>query len=256
MEQHGRSGRVDKASPIPAYHQIFTDLNDRILANEWPPDDKLPTEKELGEHYSASRVTVRQALGALEQVGLIKKVKGSGSIVQKREESIIHDFSLPSTLCAKLGQRGINLDADILELRICPPIARINALLKLGAEEELVHIRRIFLHSARPIALNDSWIHAELVPGIVENGLIDGHLSTTLAQRYDLIPSRIENILEAVRPSTSEISLLDIPFDTPLIAVTSTSYLPYSVPLEYSRTLWLADRVKFHFDMDNRDTKI
>ena len=252
MDQHGRTGRVNRASPIPAYHQIFTDLNNRILGNEWLPNDKLPTEKELGEHYSASRVTVRQALSALEQMGIIKKVKGSGSIVQKREESIIHDFSLPSTLCAKLGQRGINLDAEILELKICAAVPHINSLLQLGADASLVHIRRVFLHSARPIALNDSWIAASFLPGIVESGLIDGHLSTTLAQRYELIPSRIQNTLEAVRASTAEIKLLDIPFDTPIIAVTSTSYLPYGVPLEYSRTLWLADRVKFHFDMDNR----
>lgn len=46
--------------------------------------NKLPTEKELCEHYNLSRQTVRMALRSLEEQGLIEKRRGSGSYITGR----------------------------------------------------------------------------------------------------------------------------------------------------------------------------
>jgi len=240
---------VQKASPIPAYYQIGADLRNRILGQEWKEQEKLPSENELAVLYRASRVTVRQALNTLEKDGLIRKVRGSGSIVQRVPQPIIHDFSLASTLCAKLGQKGVSLAARLISLHAAPGSARACQALKVQTGEPLTHIRRLFLQAGRPIALNDSRIAASMLPGIERDGLIDGHLSVTLSSRYNLVPVRVDNTLEAVRASAAEISLLEVSYDTPMIAVSSLSFLPYGVPLEQSRTLWLGDRVKFHFNM-------
>jgi len=123
----------------------------------------------------------------------------------------------------------------------------IRAALQLKREQPLVHIKRLFLYAAMPIALNESWIPDELVPNIVEEGLMGNHLSVTLIKRYKLSPVRIQNTIEAVNLNAQEIKTLNVNFETPIISVTSVSSLPYDVPLEYSRTLWRGDRVKFSF---------
>ncbi len=248
---------IDKHSPIPAYYQIYLDLHAHITNEEWQAGDLLPSESSLMEMYTSSRVTVRQALSTLEDAGLIRKEKGRGSVVLTQVKPITHDFSLPSTLCAKLGQKGINLDAELIHLRESPPTANINNVLKLGSNQPLISISRCFIYSGRPVAINDSWIAASNLPGILDEGLIDNHLSITLAQKYDLVPVRISNTLEVVHATSSDIlDHLKIPYSTPLMAVSSISYLPYDVPLEFSRTLWLTDRVKFHFEMDSHSQKL
>jgi GntR family transcriptional regulator len=241
---------VDWSSPVPAYHQIFENLSGRISEGEWKEGQKLPSEKTLAELYAASRVTIRLALNSLERKGAIRKVRGSGSIVQRQEKPFIHNFSLPSTICDKLGHKGISLDAELVGLEAGTAKPMVAELLKLSDERRVVLVKRVFTRSGRPLALSESWIAESLVPEIVERGLIEGHLSNTLAQRYQLLPVRIENTMEVTRLSGADARLLEAFLDMPVIAVASVSFLPFDVPLEYSRTLWLADRIKFRFNLD------
>jgi DNA-binding GntR family transcriptional regulator len=240
---------IDKTSPIPVYHQLTLVLRKKILSGEWAEGRKIPKEEDLASEYGVSRVTIRQAMDTLEKEGLISRQKRVGTFVQKVPQPVIHDFSLPSVLCVKLGQRGINFDSDILDLKFVPRIPEINAILKLAYEQPLAYIRRLFFYNGAAIALNESWISRELVPDIVEKGLVNNHLSVTLAKRYALSPVNIHNTIEAVSPDMEAIQILKITSETPIMAVTSTSFLPYEVPLEYSHTLWRGDRLKFSFGM-------
>lgn len=242
---------VDRSSPVPAYHQIYEDLCRRIADVEWKEGQRLPSEKALAGQYSASRVTVRLALDALERGSLIRKVRGSGSVVLPQEEAFCHSFSLPATLCEKLGHKGISLDAETSIFELRDAASPITDLLRLGGPSRVVYLKRLFRQSSRPLALSESWIAESLVPGLPGKGLIEGHLSNTLAMRYGLAPVRIENTLEVARLNVTDSGILDALLDAPAIAVSSVSFLPFDLPLEYSRTLWLADRVRFRFNLDN-----
>ena len=242
---------IDKSSPIPASHQIYADLRSRIISGAWKENDLLPSENALVSLYATSRITVRQALAELQKDDYIVKVKGLGSIVKARPLQVVHDFSLPSTLCAKLGQKGISLDTKLINMECRSPLPGINEALKLGSEERLISITQLFLRSGQPIALNDSWIAERNVPDILSKGLVEYDISATLSQSYHLVPVRIENSLESIIATSSDIiQLLDIQPAAPLICVNSVTYLPFDVPLEYSRTIWRSDRVRFHFGMD------
>lgn len=67
------------------YQEIFNELRDQILNQEYHAGDLLPTEKELQIQYGVSRDTIRKALRLLTEQGLIQKVQGRGSLVLKRE---------------------------------------------------------------------------------------------------------------------------------------------------------------------------
>jgi GntR family transcriptional regulator of arabinose operon len=62
---------------IPKYQHIADDLAAQ-LGDRADRPEKLPTEKELCRRYRVSRQTVRRALLALEQEGLITRRQGSG----------------------------------------------------------------------------------------------------------------------------------------------------------------------------------
>jgi DNA-binding GntR family transcriptional regulator len=238
---------IDKKSPIPVYHQLTLMLRKKIVTGEWAEGTKILKEEALASEYGVSRVTIRQAMDTLEKEGLISRQKHIGTFVRKVPQPVIHDFSLPSVLCAKLGRRGISFNSEILDLKIVPRIPEINAALKLTHEQSLAYIRRLFFYNNVAIALNESWISQELVPDIVEQGLIDNHLSVTLTKRYNLSPVNIQNTIEAVSLDVEAIQILQVSSETPIMAVTSISFLPYEVPLEYSYTLWRGDLVKFSF---------
>ena len=51
---------------IYKYSQLYDILLEKILANEWKANDKMPTERELSIRYNVSRVTVRDTTGWLK----------------------------------------------------------------------------------------------------------------------------------------------------------------------------------------------
>ena len=59
--------------------RVRADLERALLSNRWREGEKLPTERELCEHYGAARNTVRRALQALEDAGLIARHIGRGT---------------------------------------------------------------------------------------------------------------------------------------------------------------------------------
>ena len=67
------------------YENIVNQILEAIFRGDLKPDDKLPSEKELGEIFGVSRVTVREAVRSLEQFGVIEVRQGSqgGAYVRK-----------------------------------------------------------------------------------------------------------------------------------------------------------------------------
>jgi len=70
------------------YQKIAEELKDKIMSEELTPHDKIPTEAELAERHSVSRITVQRALAELEQQRLIYRIQGKGSFVNDRTEIV------------------------------------------------------------------------------------------------------------------------------------------------------------------------
>ena len=60
---------LDNTISTPLYKQLEERLRKEIENGELPAGSRLPTENELSERYSVSRVTVRKALDELSKSG-------------------------------------------------------------------------------------------------------------------------------------------------------------------------------------------
>jgi GntR family transcriptional regulator of arabinose operon len=65
--------------------QLRSMLATEISRGDYPPGKFLPSEPELARRFALSRSTVRQALFALEQDGLIERLPGKGTVVRDLE---------------------------------------------------------------------------------------------------------------------------------------------------------------------------
>src|SRR3984885_12089516 len=72
--------RVTRGS-VPASAQLAGLLKAQILERQLPPGSRLPTERELIERSGLSRVTVRAAVGILEDEGWLIRRQGLGTFV-------------------------------------------------------------------------------------------------------------------------------------------------------------------------------
>jgi len=63
---------------------IAARLHEAILDGTYPDGARLPAERDLAQHFGASRSTVREALRQLEAKGLVTRRIGSGTFVDHR----------------------------------------------------------------------------------------------------------------------------------------------------------------------------
>lgn len=63
--------------------QIYDTLYASIVAGDFSPSNKIPTEQELSKYFGASRPTVGKALQRLVKKGIIERRQGSGTFVKQ-----------------------------------------------------------------------------------------------------------------------------------------------------------------------------
>lgn len=77
------------------YEEIVEQIRQLIQDGELQPGDKLLSERELSERLKVSRASVREALSALELMGLIEIKPGDGTFIRKTNvDSIIGPMAL------------------------------------------------------------------------------------------------------------------------------------------------------------------
>ncbi|MGE5551700.1 MAG: GntR family transcriptional regulator [Bacteroidota bacterium] len=64
---------------VPKYHQLREHIRERIQRGELKSGDQLPSEHMLAKEFGLSRHTIRQALGDLENEGLVYREQGRGT---------------------------------------------------------------------------------------------------------------------------------------------------------------------------------
>jgi DNA-binding GntR family transcriptional regulator len=72
-------------------HDLARELRSRILAGEWRPGDRIPSEPELARRRTVSRSSMRAAITMLEEDGVVSRRHGSGTYVTHRP-ALPHDL--------------------------------------------------------------------------------------------------------------------------------------------------------------------
>ena len=76
-----------KVNDVPLYLQLKNYLKSSIEYGELKPGDQIPSESELQDLYSLSRVTIRNAISELVKEGYIVKIQGKGTFVSQAVNS-------------------------------------------------------------------------------------------------------------------------------------------------------------------------
>ena len=79
-----RAFRLNRAAPVPLYHQLAEYLRQQIEQGPWQPGDFFTTEEELQKTFQVSRATVRRALQQLMAEGLLERITGGTFIALLR----------------------------------------------------------------------------------------------------------------------------------------------------------------------------
>lgn len=77
------------------YEQVVEQIKAMIISGILKKGDKLPTERELAEQLQVSRASIREAIRALEVIGLVESRQGAGNYIKESfEQSLFEPLSM------------------------------------------------------------------------------------------------------------------------------------------------------------------
>jgi GntR family transcriptional regulator len=220
----------------PAHAQIEASLEHALDRGGLSAGDRLPAERDLAERFGVSRMTLRQALGALEQRGRVTRSKGryGGTFVAEPKLELAGTSALSDQL------RGLGVAAGARVLSAVERAAEPDESL-LGTR--VYAIERVRLANGEPVALERGAYAADAFPGLLD-GPLDGSLYELIRHRYDDVPVRAVERLEPALAGAAEAEALGIEPGAPVMLVERVAYSAAGRPLERSRDVFRGDRTR------------
>ena len=202
------------------------------------PGAPLPTEAELCERFSVSRMTVRQALQELTNDGLVERRRGQGTFVAHRPVHRRPGVFLSFT--EEMNRRGVQATSRLLAAGMDDPRQPEVLDLGLAPGSQVVRVVRVRLADGVPVALEDAALVPEL-GGVLEEDLGGGSLHSAL-ERRGVVATRATGTITARLARASETELLDLAPQSALLVELRTLFDQEGRVFERTETRYAADR--------------
>ena len=85
---------IKNKSELPIYEQIEQQIKEQILAGAIPPDEQLPSIRQLAKDLKISVITTTRAYNDLSEEGFIISVAGKGYFVAPRDNELMRERML------------------------------------------------------------------------------------------------------------------------------------------------------------------
>jgi GntR family transcriptional regulator len=239
-------GQINRASPLPLYHQLYELLRGEILSGRWQPGDMLPPESELTETYEISRTTVRQVLDMLVHEGLIYRQRGRGSFVAHPtvEQTLVRIISFTDDM----RQRGFESGTEVISSDLVPGPSDIAQRLEIETGEELARIKRLRLAGGEPMSVEESFLVHRHCPGILEGDYAHQPLRVAL-EAHGIRWSHARQRIRAIVAPDELARTLAVEPESALLFIERVSYSQANVPVEFLRIYYRADRYSLYCEL-------
>ncbi|MDT0445573.1 GntR family transcriptional regulator [Streptomyces johnsoniae] len=235
---------IDRTSPVPLYFQLSQQLEAAIEHGQLRPGTLLGNEIDLAGRLGLSRPTVRQAIQALVDKGLVVRRRGIGTqVVRSQVKRPLELSSLYDDLEAA-GQRPATRVLDVTQLPAPPEVA---AALGIAEGTGVQRIERLRLTHEDPIAFLRNYLPppaaAPSRPDLEATGLyrLLRAAGTTLHSARQSIGARAATEEEA--------ALLTEPPGAPLLSMQRTAFDDQGHAVEYGTHLYRASRYTFELQL-------
>ena len=152
----------------PNYMQIQDYILYKIESGEYPVGSKIPSEVELAEMFSVSRITANKAIKELSIMGILERTRGRGTFVKDFSEEKNNSKAFVSAVKLELNaKRQHHSSAPIPSLEKASVQTRAIPSTKLSLPTRVLPALSLSITATSPVPLFrisfPTWIHSATI---------------------------------------------------------------------------------------------
>lgn len=238
---------ISKVEKTPLYVQIRNSLLEDIQNKVLLPGQKLPSEDELAVRFGVSRMTVRQGIADLIDMGLLYRRHGVGTFVA--QPHVDRDHSRLSNFVETAKKEGLDFKIRLLEAEVIPAKLKVAHSLSLEEGDFVIRVKTLRFTDGLPITLHDSYVPYKLFPQLLQEDLEANHL-WEIFERYGYRVKRALEVLEAREAGEEIADLLDMDPGASILYKERTVFLDDGTPVDFTYCFNRGDRYRLTVVLD------
>lgn len=236
--EYRRLGRSRAAAEPLAYLRLRRALRNVLARPGLEPGQALPSERELAQALALSRVTVRKALAALIDDGVLVQRQGAGTFVARR---IVKPIARLSSFTEDLAERGMRPRSRFLARERGVATLEEAEAMDLVAGALVLRIERVRYDGDEPLALEHAVVPASVLD---DPALVVDSLYAALESR-GARPQRALQRLRAVALDARQARWLKVPTGSAGLAIERRGALDDGRVVELTHSWYRGDRYDF-----------
>jgi len=205
------------SSGIPMYQMVKSYVLELIKNEQWSESRKLPSENDLVNKLSVSRMTVNRALRELVTEGYIERVSGVGTFASE-PKSASHPLEIKN-IAEEILSRGHIHTCEVIELgevRASPTEAMH---FSIAPGSRLLHSTIKHLESGTIVQIEDRFVLPSFAPDYLTANFVETTTSTYLFKITSSI-QQVEQIISAELSTKKIRTLLELTESEPTLLLT------------------------------------
>lgn len=239
-----------RTGPLPPlYYRVFRSLEQRVREGRYAPGDRLPSEDQLCREFNASRITIREAVRRLVDLGLVVRRRGSGTFVSGEEAA---RAEAPIRLTAALEDLFAQVETVRVKLaRVSEEVPPVDVarLLGLPDRQPVSVVRRIRAYHDQIFSLTFNYLPLSLGVRLSEGDLYEYPLLRLLEEKLLVRFRWADQTIEARTADEEVAAALGIRFGDPVLYVQRLMFARGRTPLEVVRSFYRGDIYQYQVRM-------
>lgn len=230
----------------PLYVQIKEKMLALIEEKTYKFGEKLPAEPELARIFGVSRPTIREALRALAQEGVVIIRHGLGTFVAGGQAYVKSDLEELTSITRAIRQRGWNPGTTKAVMREEMADEELAERLQMSSPGPVIHIERVRTADSVPVFYSVHKIVKERAGEKVLRWNMDGSFLEFLEKECGIHTLYAVTAILPV-PNPKEVTgKMGIPCDVPVLLLDQIHYDVNNKPVFRSYDHYRTDIFKFH----------
>lgn len=227
-----------------AYITIHDTIKEQIDQGVWKIGQRLPSERDLADEFSVSRMTLRQAITLLVEEGVLERKIGSGTYVASNR--VQEKMRGTTSFTEIIKSQGKVPSTKLLSYQKGRVTEKERGFLKLEPFEMVIRMERIRYADDMPVVYEVAVVPESLIAQFAKEEITNHFFQTLTNAGYQI--GKSQQTIYARLANKKIANHLQIAKNEAILALRQVSYLADGRPFEYVNSQYAGDRFEFYLE--------